>query len=310
MSLHKFLAMLNTPMLMDHRRMATAIMAADKATEESAKQFAAKRLPRVNGQIAVIPVHGTLATFDDPWFSISSMPMIGRMVDVAMASKDYKGIVFHVDSPGGTVAGTPELADKILGYRGQKPMIAIADTEAASAAYWIATAADQLVVTRSGEVGSIGVWNMHQDVSKMMENRGIDVTLISAGKYKVEGHPFAPLDEDARAEMQRSVDESYREFLGVVAKHRETTVEDVRKNFGEGRMVDAKTAVARGMADRVESFEGLVNALRAETGGNSRADRELGENLIAGGEVDREGPSQNDLDQLELARAVCAANED
>lgn len=308
MSLHKLLSRFTGPLAMTHAGMASLLAWADRASEENSKQFAAKRLPRVNGQIAVIPVHGTLATFDDPWFGVSSMPRIGRMVDIAMASKEFKGIVFHVDSPGGTVAGTPELADKILGYRGQKPMIAIADTEAASAAYWIATAADQLVVTRSGEVGSVGVWTMHQDISQMMEKRGIDVTLISAGKYKVEGHPFGPLDNDAREEMQRSVDESYRDFLSTIAKHRGTTIETVRKDYGEGRMVGAKKAVEVGMADRVETFEGLLGALRAETKGSTRADRELAEELAAESvepeSSDEEAERLRDKDKAAQARAM------
>lgn len=306
MSLDKLMSRLSGPMLMEPTRMASVLMAGQYASQEQVDKLAAKRLPRVNGQIAVIPVHGTLATFDDPWFGISSMPRIGYALDVAMSSKDIKGVILHVDSPGGTVYGTPELANKISGYRGTKPLIAIADTEAASAAYWTASAADQLVVTTSGEVGSIGVLTIHQDLSQAMEQMGRKVEIISAGKYKVEGHPFAPLDKEARAEMQRSVDEIYGDFVKAVANHRNVTPDTVRKQFGEGRMVDAKRAVSVGMADRVATFNELLSMIRAEHGGSSRADRELSAELA--GEVssfaDDEEARQRDLDELELARAM------
>lgn len=221
------------------------------------------RKPQSKGGIAIIPIHGTLATFDIPEFGITSMRRIGASLDAAVADRHVGAIVLHVDSPGGSSTGTPELADKIFSatHTSKKPIIAIADSQAASAAYWTASAADQLVVTTSGEVGSIGVWTMHEDVSGYMEKLGRKVEIISAGKYKVEGHPLVPLDDEARKEMQRSVNETYNDFVDAVARHRGYSADYVKRNFGQGRMLEGKRALRVGMVDGITTFDSLIHDL-------------------------------------------------
>ena len=125
-----------------------------------------------------------------------------------------------LDSPGGSVYGVSELADEIMNARAQKPVIAIANSLAASAAYWIGCSASELYVTPGGEVGSIGVWQAHFDYSQALAAEGVTPTLISAGKYKVEGNPYAPLGEDALGFMQSRVDDYYAVFTKSVARGR------------------------------------------------------------------------------------------
>ncbi len=132
----------------------------------------------------------------------TSVQGVARQFRAAMADPDIGRVILDVDSPGGQVGGVEELAREIYQARGQKPVTAIANGLAASAAYWIATAADEFVVTPSGQVGSIGVFGMHQDVSAALEKDGVKVTMVSAGKYKTEGNPFEPLTDEARAAMQ------------------------------------------------------------------------------------------------------------
>ncbi len=178
-----------------------------------------------------------------------------------MADPAVSAVVLNFDSPGGSVSGVPELAGDILKSRGQKPVVAIANHLCASAAYWIATAADEMVCTPSSECGSVGVLSAHQDLSGALEQAGIKTTLISAGKYKTEGAPFGPLGEEALAAIQARVDDYYGMFTAAVAKGRGVPVAQVRSGFGEGRVVGAKEAVAQGMADRIDILEGVVAEL-------------------------------------------------
>ena len=135
-----------------------------------------------------------------------------------LGNDDITGIVIDVDSPGGLVDLVPETADELRAAG--KPTVAVANTMAASAAYWIASAADELVVTPSGDVGSIGVFMVHDDWSGFNERLGVQPTYIYAGQYKTEGNPDEPLTDEAKAEFQREVDEIYDTFVGAVAKGR------------------------------------------------------------------------------------------
>ena len=226
----------------------------------------------VNAQnTAVIPIVGTIiprgGMFTEASGAVSVQGISARFRS-ALKDPDVSSIVFDVDSPGGQVDGVEELSSEIYKARGQKPITAVVNTLAASAAYWIATAADEMVITPSGEVGSIGVFAMHQDISEMVAAQGVKVNLISAGKYKTEGNPFEPLDEEARAAIQKRVDEYYGMFVNAVARNRGAKRSDVRGGFGEGRTVGAKEAVALGMADRVGTLAETVQRM-----GNGRRRR-------------------------------------
>jgi capsid assembly protease len=172
----------------------------------------------------------------------------------AVADPDVGTVVMNVNSPGGYVDGVPEASAQIRQLRESKPIVAVANTLAASAAYWLASQAHELVVTPSGEVGSIGVYQMHQDISKALDLEGVKPTLISAGKYKVEGNPFEPLDPEAAAYAQSQVDDFYNLFTADVAAGRGVAQDEVTSGYGEGRTLTAKRAVRAGMADRVATL--------------------------------------------------------
>lgn len=218
----------------------------------------ARRTGRVEGAVAVLPLYGVLAQrmgmFEESSGGTST-ERVATAFRAALAAPDISAIVLDVDSPGGSVYGVSELADEIYRARGTKPIIAVANSLAASAAYWIATAADELVVTPGGEVGSIGVLAAHQDLSALLERQGIKTTLVSAGRYKAEASPFESLAEDAREHIQSRVSDYYRMFTAAVARHRGVAIASVRNGFGEGRVVGAKQALDLGMADRVESLQ-------------------------------------------------------
>lgn len=231
----------------------TAIAPEARMTPAQDRKIAAMR-----GNIAVMPLHGVVSHRMNMFSDISGGTSTQRFAKEFMSlvnNDDIKAIILDVDSPGGTVTGTPELADLIMGARGAKPIIAQVDGLCASAAFWIASAADEIVVSPSSEIGSVGVYSMHSDVSKMYEAMGRKETFIYAGEHKVEGNPFEPLSAEARAAMQARVDEYYGMFTGALAKGRGVTKSVVEKNFGQGRTFGAPDAVARGMADRVATMK-------------------------------------------------------
>jgi signal peptide peptidase SppA len=204
----------------------------------------------------VIPIHGPISRRQDFFsllFGIQSATTSGiaNALRAAVADPGVGQIVLHVDSPGGETDGITELAAEIYEARARKPITAFIDTTAGSAAYWLASQADQIIVTPSGQVGSIGVFALHLDRSGELEQAGIAPTFIQAGKYKTEESPLHPLTDEARVSVQARVDAFYSMFTKDVARGRGVPVDTVRSQFGEGRMVLAKDAVTRGMADVV-----------------------------------------------------------
>ncbi|HEV8642066.1 MAG TPA: S49 family peptidase [Methylomirabilota bacterium] len=232
---------------------------------------------RALGGVQVLPLFGVISHRMNLMTDISggtSTEQFAAAFQRAVNDPQVGAIVLDVDSPGGSVFGIQELADVIYGARGSKPIVAMVNATAASAAYWLASQADELVVTPSGQVGAIGVLAIHEDLSKMAEKAGAKVTYISAGRYKSEGQAFVALDETARAAMQQRVDDYYAAFLGAVARGRGVTVSDVKGGFGEGRMISAAAAQTLGMVDRVATFEATLERLNRQlaTGGGPRTE--------------------------------------
>lgn len=229
-------------------------------------------------KIAVVPLHGVVqqrGSFFSELFGDTSLDSFNAMFDAAIADPKVKSVLLHIDSPGGSVYGVPETAARVFSARGTKPIVAIADSMSASAAYFIASAADRLYVTPSGEVGSIGVYSIHVDESKALEAEGIKVTITKAGKYKAEGNPYEPLSAEAAEYEQRQVDAIYTDFVDAVAKHRGTTPGKVKAEFGQGRTVQAREAVSLGMADRVATMDQVISRMaanRIRTDGPSASD--------------------------------------
>jgi len=225
------------------------------------------------GAVAVIPIMGVISQRVSMLEEISggmSADKIAKEIQQAAADPSIGAIVLNIDSPGGSVYGIQELADVIRSASNQKKVVAVANSLAASAAYWIASAAEEFYITPGGEAGSIGVLTAHVDVSQQAEMLGVKTTLISAGKYKVEANPFEPLSKDAQDFIQSRVDEYYNAFVKAVAKNRNATPEAVRSGFGQGRVLGAKEAVAQGMADGVETIDSVISRLATKRGQRSK----------------------------------------
>jgi signal peptide peptidase SppA len=231
----------------------------------------------VAGGVQVIPVRNIITQR----FTWLTWAMDGTALDwlrgalaEAVADPDVNAIVLDMDSPGGFIDGLPEFAADLREFAKSKPITASVNPTDGSAALWISSQASELAVTPSGTVGSIGVYQMHIDQSRALDADGLAVTLIHAAPYKVEGNPFEPLTDEAEARIQVEIDHWYGLFLADVAKGRNTTVSNVRDNFGGGRMLLPHEATAVGLADRVESFDATVHRLSrpARAAGARRAD--------------------------------------
>lgn len=232
--------------------------------------------PPSQGSVAVLPLWGIMSPRSVS--DLSSGPTMGLdswMAAFSALDADPKigTIVLDIDSPGGAVDLVPEAAAMVRNARTRT--VAVADTRAASAAYWVASQADELVVTPSGAVGSVGVYAAHEDVSRQLDAEGVTVTLISAGAHKVDGNPFEPLSDEARATIQENVDAYYGMFVGDVARGRGTDVGFVEAHFGQGKMLMAAEAVRAGMADRVGTLDETLGRLLDNHPSTKRPSRAL-----------------------------------
>ncbi len=240
---------------------------ADKVAREARRQQNATAVS--GGGIAVLPLYGVVTQRGNMVDDVSgpgsvSTQKFAASLRQALADESVRQILIDIDSPGGSVYGVAELADEIVAARAKKPIIAIANSLAASAAYWIGCSASEFYVTPGGEVGSIGVWQAHFDYSQALATEGVTPTLISAGKYKVEGNPYAPLDAEAQAFMQSRVDDYYLAFCKGVAKGRCVPISQVRNGMGQGRVLGAEAAIDQCMADGVVTFDDIVRKLHRD----------------------------------------------
>lgn len=226
------------------------------------KQKAEGLFYQVDGGIATIPLTGILTknrTFLSELFGGSAMREIGDAFDMAIGDPSVKGIILSVDSPGGTVDGTMELAEKVAKSRGIKPIMAWADGMMASGAYWIGAAADKIYI--SGEttvVGSIGVVATHIDVSEADKLYGEKWTEITAGKYKRIASVHRSLSDEGREYLQEQVDHIYSVFVDAVATYRGRPVGHII-HAADGQIFLGKEAVEVGLVDGIMSLETLMD---------------------------------------------------
>ena len=243
----------------------------ERVLRDTRKQMAAAN---AGSGIAVLPLYGVVTQRGNMVDDISgpgstSTQQFTSALRQVLADDTVGQILIDIDSPGGSVYGVAELASEIIKARAQKPVVAVANSLAASAAYWIGCSASEFYVTPGGEVGSIGVWQAHFDYSKALEEEGVKTTLVSAGKFKVEGNPYVPLDPQAQAFMQSRVDDYYNAFIQSVAVGRGVSVEDVRNGMGEGRVLGSDAALAQRMVDGIASFDDVLARMQAKVTGNA-----------------------------------------
>ena len=206
--------------------------------------------------IAVIPIHGTLVKRVlgvEAASGLTSYGGIAQELEAALADPQVQGILLDIDSPGGEASGSFELARQIRHAATQKPVWAVANDAAYSAAYALAASAQRLIVTETGGVGSIGVIALHIDQSAKDAQEGYRYTAVTAGTHKNDFSPHHPLSDEARAELQTEVDRLYGLFVEHVAAMRSLPADEVRTT--EAGLYFGANAITAGLADAVSSFE-------------------------------------------------------
>lgn len=236
--------------------------------------------------VAVIPIYGVIGPRMDLMTAMSggtSVEGIRGAFREALADPDIGAIVLDIDSPGGAVDGIFELADEIRAARGSKPIVAVADTQMASAAYAIGSAADEIVVAPSGQVGSIGVVAMRSDQSAADEKDGVTYNVITAGNRKDTYNPHVPLSAEGRDEIQGMVDDFYGMFVGAVTDSRGVSAKTVTDDW-QARMFTSKKAKAAGLVDRIDTLDATVLRLVGKVNRQASVTALAQMRMLAGGD--------------------------
>lgn len=250
------------------------IRSATPGAIEAAIQAYRDPQPQIVGDIAVINCSGPIThrcSAFSMWYGSATIEGMQQQFRMALQDPAIKTIVFRVDSPGGVVDMVPEFAEEIFAARDIKPVIAVADTMIASAATWLFTGASSVIVPKSGQIGSIGVYLAHFDYSKMLEDVGIKVTFVYAGEHKIDGNPYQELSESAKSQFQSEVDDIFKDFNATVARNRGVTKQQVLETFGQGLMFNGQKAVKIGLADKVSTFDAVVGKLQGRKRGGVQA---------------------------------------
>ncbi|MFP3016121.1 MAG: S49 family peptidase [Wolbachia sp.] len=199
---------------------------------------------------AIIPIHGILTKQPgafDHILDMTSYENIHEEIESALEDKSIETILLDIDSPGGEVNGVFDLADFIYSARGKKRIIAIANDDAYSAAYAIASSAEKLFVSRTSGVGSIGVIASHIDQSGFDERQGIKYITIFAGSRKNDLNPHEPMTSESLESLQKEVDRLYEMFVQLIARNRGLSIEKIRST--EAGLYFGERAIEIGLAD-------------------------------------------------------------
>lgn len=208
----------------------------------------------VRDGVATLPVSGPIFPKANLMTALSGATSVESMAQdftSALENPRVKAIVLAVDSPGGAVSGVSEFADLVHAARGQKPIVAYAEHQMCSAAYWIASAADEIVANDTALLGSIGVLTA---VPKSDKASAKEVTFVASQSPNKRADPETSTGAN---QIQTMVDDLASVFIGAVARNRAVDEQTVLSDFGQGGVMVGRHAVAAGLADRVGSYEAL-----------------------------------------------------
>lgn len=231
----------------------------------SAGRGEAPQLSSSSKGVGVIPIHGPIFGKANMLTQMSGASSLEQFQSdfASMLDNDLvHSILLDIDSPGGVSDLVQETGEQIRAGNEIKPIYAISNTNAGSAAYWLMSQAGAgQYVTPSGSVGSIGAYTVHEDQSRADAEAGRRFTFVSAGPYKTEGNPHEPLSEEAKSFKQEQINELYGEFVNAVAQGRGVHTSEVMSKFGGGRMLSSKQALEAGMVDGILPYDKLVSQL-------------------------------------------------
>lgn len=242
-------------------------MMEDEGPYESAAARAeeARRQAIADTGVAVIPIHGVLVSRSmqmNPCETMTNYEQVRAQVNAALADPAVEHIAFDIDSPGGSTTGAFELADFLFEARGIKPMSAIVNFSAYSAAYLMASAIGDVSMSRTSGGGSIGVIAKHLDQSARNEQMGVKVTTVYAGAHKNDMSPHEPLTEQSLKFLNDMVQNYYTQFVDAVARYRGISADAVRAT--EAGVFFGQQCVDLGLADRIETPQAAIARITAQ----------------------------------------------
>ena len=259
----------------------------------------------LEGGIARIDIVDTLTKYGAWWTDNPGMVELRRTVRAAADAASVRGILLRVDSPGGTVAGTADLADEVAAAAAVKPVVGYVEDLGASCAYWIAAQSDALWANSTAIVGSIGVYGVLYDYSKMFSKEGVRAVVIRSGKFKAIGTPGAPITEEQTTELQRTTDAIHIRFVGAVARGRNLVPAFVSDELADGAVYVGAEAVERRLVDEVGTLDAAYADLLTRVTDASRGNRDQ---APRGSRVTSSGPRESlDMDQKEVDKLTAAA---
>lgn len=212
--------------------------------------------PIRDGATVIVPVEGTLSP-KGSYGGTSTEKLADRIREFG-ADPKVGTIVLRMGTPGGYVYGTPECADAIFETRALKPIVAVATPFCFSAGHWLASQCSAYFASSSADVGSVGVRSGHTDMSGLEDKIGIKTTLVASDPDKIAGHPYAPLSDEDRADMQAEIDETNRLFIAHIARGRGIRPSEVPAIHGKGKIFSAAKAAEAGAIDGVMTLRDVV----------------------------------------------------
>lgn len=222
----------------------------------------------LEGGIALIELSGPLMKHRSSFSGGSSTVTARYQIRQAAADSQVTGILLQIDSPGGTVSGTADLAADIAAAAARKPVHAHIDDLCASAAYWLASQCHRITAGATALVGSIGTYAVIQDASQWAANEGIKVHVVRAGEFKGSGIPGTEVTAEQLADMQRTVDALNAHFLAGVSAGRQLSAADTAA-LADGRVHIAAEARRLKLIDAIGSIDDSLAALQRQTGSRS-----------------------------------------
>jgi signal peptide peptidase SppA len=243
----------------------------------SSNQMVGNPEQNVKSGIAVIKIRGPIShhvedDFLSFFFGGVTVDEISDAFSVALENPNVRGVVFDIDSPGGSTAGIFDLSDEIYKARGTKPIFSLINEGAYSAAYVIGSASDRIYIPRTGGAGSLGIIAIHLDESAADEKEGFKYTVIKAGDRKADGFNHAPLSAEAYEQYQQEVNRQYNLLIDTVARNRNMKASALRSQ--QAGLFYGKEAISNGLADAVlsykQAFQSVVKQVSGKKAGSSK----------------------------------------
>ena len=217
------------------------------------------------GNIGIVSIKGPLVNNDSPWNvyrGITSYSDIRRAMIYAATQPDVESVLLDIASGGGAVSGVADTADLIASIdKNIKPVYSFTDGAMMSAAYWLGASGRGIYVSKTAEIGSVGVIGIHQEYSQALKNEGVGVTVMRSGKYKALVNSVEPLTSVAKERMQVQLDQAYAVFAEYVASRLKVSMDTFEASMGQGRQFFGASGVEAGLAKSLQTLDSVMSLI-------------------------------------------------